>query len=81
MLEYITEDVMLGFDLGRANLPSLEQESTSKCVKLTRTLANAEITQERKHKLGLEDFGASTHLISVSQINFLVNIQLILLHL
>ena len=81
VVEDITEDVLLGFGLGRANLISLEPESTSKCVKLTRAQANAEITQERKDKLGFEASGASTHLISVSQKNFLVKIQLILLHL
>ena len=84
VVEDITEDVLLGSDLGRATLAKwlLETESSSKCVKLTRAQASTEKIQEEKDKLSLEASGASPHLISDIfnfMTNFLVKIQLMLL--
>ena len=84
VVEDITEDVLLGSDLGRATLAKwlLETESSSKCVKLTRAQASTEKIQEEKDKLSLEASGASPHLISDIfnfTDEFLVKIQLMLL--
>jgi len=66
VVDDITEDVLLGSDLGRSTLAEwlIAAEASSKSVKLTRAQANFESAQETNNQVDLEASGASPHLLT-----------------